>query len=456
MRRACAALLTALAIAACASVPVPAPTAAPTPPPTEAATATIPSPSVSRTPTPSPARTPDPTSPVSAHADLERLITAREQYHPDPWHGISRDDYVAQVSDVIARADGLNDDQLLVELTRLAAVPSYAGRDGHGGILPWTEGSRGGHALPLRLYWFDDGIFVTAAMPDYNDVVGHRVAAIAGHPIDDVLGAVEPLVPRDNGQQVLSHSPYLIVLGEVLHGLDLIDAADATVDVTFADDDETTTRAIEPIALSTYSILMGGFHSLSPPTRPGARWLRNLSQPAWLEIEAETRTAYLGYNLTNSDVNQVANQLAAALDDGLIYRLVIDVRHNPGGDNTTYGLLLSTVRRAAEELPSPVYLIIGRATFSAAGNFAAEVEQIDNVVLVGEDSGGSPNQFGDAVLERLGYSGLSLHVATSFQLKTEPTDTRITIEPDIAAPLTSTDYFSDVDPAWEAIQADSK
>ena len=72
-------------------------------------------------------------------ADLETLVTARESNHPDPWHGIDRASYVAEVDAVAARVPELNDDELLVEITRLAAMPTWNGRDGHGGIHPWVR-----------------------------------------------------------------------------------------------------------------------------------------------------------------------------------------------------------------------------------------------------------------------------------------------------------------------------
>jgi hypothetical protein len=50
------------------------------------------------------------------------------------------------------------------------------------------------------------------------------------------------------------------------------------------------------------------------------------------------------------------------------------VRLNGGGDNHTYAPLIALFQEAWFR-QKRLYVLIGRATFSAAANFAAEVEQ---------------------------------------------------------------------------------
>jgi hypothetical protein len=408
------------------------------------------------TPIASPTQEPTPSDPRTAgwQRDLRELVEAREQIHPNPWFGIDRDEYVADVEAVIARIPDLNDDELLVETTRLAAVPTYAGRDGHGGIFPWAELGIGAHAYPLRLYWFSDGLFVVDALPPHQALIGARVDEIAGHAVDAVLAAAEPLLPRDNAQNVISMSPRLMVMTEALHGLGLIGDATAATEFTVTRGDETSAVTIEPVPLEQYRSWHGGLHALSPPPREdGPLWLDNLDRSGWWEIIPGTRTAYVAFNVVDGQSFLLADQLGTALDEGDFDRLVVDMRHNPGGDNTTYGAFLSFVRRAAEELPGGVYMAIGRVTFSAAGNFSTEVEGATDAVFVGENMGSSPNLYGDTVTSTLDYSGLSFRVAARYWQKSTPDDPRITIEPDIEAPLSSADYFGNVDPVMEAILA---
>ncbi len=385
-------------------------------------------------------------------ADLRTLITAREEFHAEPWHGIDRETYVAEVEEVIGRIGELSDDELLVETVRLAAMPTWAGRDGHGGIYPWGEGDYGTHLYPLRLYLFSDGVFVVDALSPHRDLVGDRVTTLGDHDVDDVLRAVEPLVPRDNGQQVLSQGPRLMVTAEVLHGLGLIEDPAVPLRIGFAQAGE---RQIVPVPMVAYERWAGGHFSLTVPPRPtGAPWVSRLEEPSWFEWRPDTGTLFIQYNAVVGRMPSAIEEIAARSDDGRPERIVVDVRHNGGGDNTTYGGFVRALREADAE-GIRLYVIIGRQTFSAAGNFVTELEATTDAILVGEDLGSSPNQYGDAVQVRLEHSGLVLRIAPIHQVKSEPDDPRITIEPDIRVELSSADYFGDVDPAMEAILADS-
>jgi hypothetical protein len=386
-------------------------------------------------------------------ADLETLVTARENNHPDPWHGIDRARYIAEVDAVSTRVPELNDDELLVEITRLAAMPTWNGRDGHGGIYPWGEGTFDAHLYPLRLWHFSDGLFVTDALPPYDDLVGARIISVNDHDVDEILAAVGPLVPRDNEQQLLSHGPRLIVTAEVLHGLGFIDDPLASVDIMISHGGSSSRRVeVEPVPMQQYEGWAGGHHSMSPPARPtGPPWIRQLNNEIWWEYQPETRTAYVQYNFVGSGVAAVAKEVGARLAQGDVDRLVVDVRHNPGGDNTTYGPLLTFLRSPEVNQPGRLYVIMGRATFSAAGNFVTEVERSTSAILVGENLGSSPNMYGDSIPLELEHSGLIFRVAPYYIEKSHPDDPRITIEPDIAVPPRSADYFGDRDPAMDAI-----
>ena len=71
-------------------------------------------------------------------ADVEAMLEARDTIHPDGWFGMDRAEWIAAADEVAARAETLSDDQRLVELVRLAAMPTWNGRDGHSGIWPFT------------------------------------------------------------------------------------------------------------------------------------------------------------------------------------------------------------------------------------------------------------------------------------------------------------------------------
>jgi hypothetical protein len=442
------ALATVLVLGACGSTAVPLAT-------NESSSAIAASASPAASLTPASTATARPTSSPTPsfdritgwRADIDALLAARESIHPDPWHGMTRADWVAAADAVKARISELTDDQVLVELIRLAAMPGWTGRDGHTGIF-LTPGS-GIHAYPIRWWRFSDGLVITTARAPYQDLVGSRVSAIDGHPIADVLRLVEPLAPRDNPSNLLAYGPLYLRVSELLAGIGVIDspgpATFSLVDQMGATRDVT----IEPITVEDDVAWNSGQPHRLPPT--AAPWLRDQAKPLWWTYLPDTRTLFVQYNSVEAGVDSIADEILARAKRDDVTRVVVDLRHNGGGDNTTMGHLEDVVNDPAINRPGRLFVLFGRITFSAAANFATDLEQSSAATFAGEAMGGSPNLYGDARQVELPYAAQSVYIASRYWQRSAADDQRITIEPDIAAALSSADYFAGRDPVLQAV-----
>jgi C-terminal processing protease CtpA/Prc len=131
-------------------------------------------------------------------------------------------------------------------------------------------------------------------------------------------------------------------------------------------------------------------------------------------------------------------------------RVIVDVRLNGGGDNTTYGELTSLFRSKAVNRRGRLYLLTGRATFSAAANFAAEIDRDTRATIVGEPTGGGIETYGDTTPVRLETTGWMVHVAARYhERKRGSNDQRLAVEPDVRVDVTSAQYFAGRDPVLE-------
>ena len=262
----------------------------------------------------------------------------------------------------------MTDDQALVELLRLTVMPGLGGREGHTGIFPGA----GTHEFPILLWQFSDGLVITAARAPYEDLVGSRIETIAGRPVADVLALVEPLTPRDNPSNLLAYAPLYLRMSEVLSGLGVQDrvgpATFGIVDPSGAERDV----EIAPIAAEDDIAWHGG-----DPLRlrsTDALWLRNVAKPLWWTYLADSKTLYVQYNAVEGGIDSVADEILARAKQPGVERVVVDLRNNGGGDNTTYRHLLAVLQDPAIDRPGQLDVLIGRLTFSAAANFATEVE----------------------------------------------------------------------------------
>jgi hypothetical protein len=373
-----------------------------------------------------------------------------EAMHPDLFHGVSKASLEADVARLEDEVPELNDDQVMVEVVRLVARVSADGRDGHTGAFVWGPGSSYPvGSLPLRLWLFPGGVFVVDALPPYGDLVGSRVEAVGGHPIDEVLAAIDPLVPRDNEMTVRLVTPRFLLIPEVLHGLGLVDdTGPVALDLVDADGGASTVEA-EPVPMSDYNAWAGPY-GLHLPPRPGPLYLSDSEEPLWDQVPAgDPSTLYVQYNRVEFLDDDILRRLRrdVALPD--VRRVVVDIRHNYGGETHAFPVVARILARAAGEGRTLV-VITGRNTFSAASLFSARLERTTDAVFVGEPMGGSPNLYGNSRDILLLHSGIDVAVATQYYVGSTPDDPRLTIEPDVPVSLTSADYFAGRDPALVA------
>jgi len=394
--------------------------------------------------------------------DLTFFSDSIKSIHPNPFKHLPEGEFDQMVQTLRNQLEKLSNDQIMVELMKITA----ALEDGHTFLTPLQE-LTGFQMYPLRLYLFEDGLYVIDAQAPYDEAVGQRVVSIGGMDVDEVLERLAPTISHDNPSTIELILPIRVLIPEMLQAMGIIDELDRP-DLVLEDGEGAQTHLNpSPIQAADYR------EWIYPADRPGIEavydeltFLSGLPEQAeplylqkrntenfWYEILEDGHTLYIQYNfvLSSSAESGSMGQFVSGLETVIatedIEKIVVDLRHNPGGSNSTYRVLLNLLSNFTGKL----YMITGRNTFSAAANFATEVEQATDAIFVGEAMGGSPNLFGDARLVRLPNSKLILMVSTRYWEMSTPDDARNTIEPDVVIPLYSDEFFRHVDPVLDFI-----
>lgn len=380
-------------------------------------------------------------------ADLAAIIPGLERIHPDPFHGTAKDVLEAAIGTVSDHVPTATDDELMVGIARVAALVSADGCDGHTGAYPWGTGTYPVESLPIRLWLFGDELVIVDALGPHQELIGATIEAIEDHPIADVLAAIEPLIPRDNDQTVRLLTPRYLLIPQVLRGLDLAD--DGPVRIRFTVPGARADVDLEPIPMEDYNNWAGPY-GLHLPSDPDVRYLSRIDDDLWWERLRDGETLYVQYNRVEPQASDLDDLRAAAVDPEL-ERVILDLRHNFGGEVRAIDPILSIFDDPAVDQPGRLFVIAGRNTFSAATMLAARLEAQTGATFVGEPMGGCPTFYGDVEELSLEHSGLSILVASELSIGVDAADTRDDVPLDAETELTLEDWTEGIDPALELI-----
>src|SRR5262245_32560537 len=113
--------------------------------------------------------------------------------HPNLFFQTPSSTFLAAASNLDQQIPQLSDAQITVRLAELIAMVGDAHTN-----LSLTQTTTNFRAYPLRLQWFDDGLFVVAALPGAERSIGKRVVAIDGMDIEDAYRHVAPAISAEN------------------------------------------------------------------------------------------------------------------------------------------------------------------------------------------------------------------------------------------------------------------
>ena len=371
------------------------------------------------------------------------------QLHPNLTHGTSRAALDDAVADLIARIPEASDDQLMVGVLRIVAMVSAKGCDAHTGAFIWGTGTYPVHSLPLRLWLFPgelgDSLVIVDALPPYEDLIGSTIGRIEETQVGNVRGLLASIIPRDNDSTLRLLLPRYLLIPQVLRGLHVADDGPVTLGLT-TPDGLSRTVDVQPIPMADYNGWAGPY-GLHLPADPEVLYLSRIDDALWWTRLQDPGTLFVQWNRVDHLPLGTVGDLRKELHKPDVTRVVLDMRHNYGGEVSAAEAMLDLFTDPAIDQPGRLFVITGRNTFSAASLFLAWLERDTDAVIAGEPMGGCPTAYGNSRDMTLAFSGIVVSVATMLEIGVSADDTRPTIEPEISSPLTADDWANGSDPA---------
>jgi hypothetical protein len=365
-------------------------------------------------------------------------------------------------------APKLDDPHIMVNLAKAVALPGNAHTR-----LYLVRARTAVRQYPVQVWWFQKELRVLRVTPEYASLLGCEVTTIGGHSALLVRDRVAPLYAGPPSWRDYM-STYTMTSPEILYGLDLIPAMDHA-QWTFRCASGTRTVSLDPLPLRKSDRNVENWWNLAPQyTDPNRQfvalqlrsvplYLRHPEKNYWFEYQEDKDLLYFQFNRSLEQADETLQDFGVRLEGELrkekVRTFVVDLRFNTGGNQDLGHAIMERLQAASEG--RSVYVITGRATFSAGIFHAAQWKQWGKATFVGEPVGDGLDFWSEGGNFSLPNSGLVVHFANAFhsysrkqypERKPYFADLNIdTLAPDHAATPSFQDYQAGRDPAMDFV-----
>jgi hypothetical protein len=269
-------------------------------------------------------------------------------------------------------------------------------------------------------------------------MLGARIVSIGGLPTNVVVEKLKAFIGQSETKWgYRSAAPYLLYRSDLLE----------TVGAARGSETELVLRAGDG---KLHRARLNAGPSTAKKVRLSERgplWQQRPNEGFWHERLADG-SVYVNWR-SYDDLPSKTAALLTQLDKQRPRRLILDLRDNSGGDFKVGRTFVDAIaKRPWLNRPGVLYVLIGRATFSAAMTNAVDFRKLTQATLVGEPAGARPNGWQEVRRDFLPNSGLGVSVSTKYYRFLPGKEV---VRPDVVMPPTITDWTSERDAAVQKI-----
>jgi len=387
-------------------------------------------------------------------ADLKFLQHTIHKDYPFLFKKTSPKDFDVAIEKFNKAIPKMQDHEVLVGFAKIIGMFKY----GHTRV-GFREGPVSYHKLPLNLYQFPDGLYITGAHKDYASVVGTKITAIEGMPTKEALKAIYPVVPVENEQFFKAYAGIYLAIPEILHAQGITKTLQQNISLSLEKEGNTFTSVISATSNLDTPVQYGEL-------KPGNDWvgardqsqnplyLKNLEKIYYYEYLPEQKAVYVRHSQIQDDPSEnipaFYDRVFNFIENNEVEKLILDVRLNGGGNNyKNKPIVTGIIEHKKVNQKGKFFVIIGRCTFSACQNLVNELSNYTNAIFVGEPTAENINFYGDNRRVELPKSKLPVYLSFAWWQDKPQWENGPYTAPHLAVDMSFEDYKANRDPVLE-------
>lgn len=265
--------------------------------------------------------------------------------------------------------------------------------------------------FPIRFEHFDDGFILTGLQKAEESMMHGKLLGINGIPIAQIISQMKTQFIPENTSYFAMSVLSALNNAHILAGLKIIpDLRHAAYEIADLNGNKrilnlssiTKPEADNLVLSSAYAALLR------------ARKTGNY----WYDYDKAQQTLYFSYNKCSEN----ADHPFAAFNEELFKliaserpkKIIVDLRANGGGNSAILRPFIEAMKNSYLNRKNSFFVIIGKRTFSSALMNAVEMKRQLSVTLVGEQTGGNVNHFGEVRGFQLPNSKLIIGYSTRY------------------------------------------
>ena len=337
--------------------------------------------------------------------DLDFLAQELPKRHKNAFFSLPKPEWAERVAGLKERIPKLDDAVIMAELMQLVAALG----DSHTMLQPPALLKPG---VPLRLVVWPDAVRVFGIGKENSALLGARIVAIEGKPIEQVETLVAKLLAADNVGARRLQLPTLLTRTSLLHALGVSKTSES-----LRYDLETADGKKQELVLTPGELARDAAFD-----RPSKVCVTDQRGRLWhhFEMLADDRIAYVQYNRCATDAEHdlaaFTEKVRAACAEAPPKAWIFDLQYNGGGNSVLGDMMFATLIPKGAR----VFAIIGPQTFSSGFMNAMALKERYGATLIGRPTGGKPAHFGEVRTFTLPKSQIVVQYSTKHFVHGDP------------------------------------